>query len=367
VTTPDDEIERLRVSERLLRLTVANISDAVFLSDDDGKFRYVCPNCDVIFGRSDLELAPGGLGGLFPRPLFEAAELAQRGELANLEARIVRPDGEERALLVNVKRVDILGAKVLTVCRDVTEHRALQRQLRQAQKLEAVGLLAGGVAHDLNNILMVVATLSRSALDHPQSPEAAEDMSELRKAADIGGDLLRKLLTFLRKGKCDPQICDAGKVIEDARGLLAGALRPCMLELEASAEPLWPVRVDPTSLQQVLLNLAINARDAMPDGGTFRVSTRNESVASLRLVACGETLPHGRWVVLTFADTGTGMDEATLERIFDPYFSTKGGERSGLGLSTCFGIVRQAGGYLRVQSRPGAGSRFEIYLPVTEG
>jgi two-component system cell cycle sensor histidine kinase/response regulator CckA len=342
---------------------VENISDAVFLADDVGAFRYVCPNCSVIFGSAPEELEPRGLRGLFREPkLLDLERLRREGEIQNLEATIDRKDGSERQVLVSLKRVAIRGATVLAVFRDVTDYRALERQLRQIQKLEAVGLLAGGVAHDLRNLLAVVTASVESVTATLESPDAIEEMQDVMRAADLGADLLRKLLAFLRKADVEHRLVDVNESIQTSRRLIAGALRPATLKVEL-AEDLGSVLVDPVSLQQVFLNVAINARDAMPGGGTLTLTTRKEQVGKLMLVVCGEKLPHGRYVVIQFADTGVGMDESTVERIFDPFFTTKGGERSGLGLSTCLGIVRQAGGYLQVGSCPGVGSTFAIYLP----
>jgi two-component system cell cycle sensor histidine kinase/response regulator CckA len=252
---------------------------------------------------------------------------------------------------------------------DVTEKKTLERQLLQAQKLEAVGRLAGGIAHDFNNLLTIILGYSEFVLSEPHSEEAPELIREIQRAGERAASLTRQLLLFSRKHVAAPQVFNLNEVVNAAQKLLQRLIGDD-LRLATDLDPTeCYVQADPSQVEQVLMNLVVNARDAMPKGGDVRITTRN--------VPCGEwanpdptlSLPGSgssaeEWVRLSVADTGHGMDEATLQRIFEPFFTTKeGGKGTGLGLSMVFGVIKQAGGAIEVQSRPGAGATFDIYLP----
>ncbi|HWP35097.1 MAG TPA: GAF domain-containing protein [Thermodesulfobacteriota bacterium] len=254
-----------------------------------------------------------------------------------------------------------------TVARDISERKALEAQLRQSQKMEAVGQLAGGVAHDFNNLLTAIAGYADLLLAHlPPGDPLRRDAEEIRRAVHRAADLTGQLLAISRRQVLVPRLLDLNEVVSGMAAMLRRLIGEA-IELVLHLDPsLGPVKADPTHLTQVLLNLAVNARDAMPGGGTLAIETGNvllDEAAARRRVG----LRPGRYVRLTVRDTGCGMDAATQARIFEPFFTTKPpGRGTGLGLSTVYGIVRQSGGHIEVDSAPGAGATFTILLPRAE-
>jgi signal transduction histidine kinase len=246
---------------------------------------------------------------------------------------------------------------------DANLRRALEEQLRQAQKMEAVGRLAGGVAHDFNNLLMVIASCGELLRDAKNSPEVIDKYAGMiQTATDQGASLTRQLLAFSRREVLQPTIVDLNLVATEM-GTMLPRLLGDDIQMKISLDPnLGRVSADRGQLEQVLMNLAVNARDALPDGGVLTIETANVWLESSTATIKGLGLPSGRYVMLVVTDTGIGMDAQTQSRIFEPFFTTKGQNR-GTGLATTFGIVRQSGGDVRVESKPGYGSSFQIYLP----
>lgn len=246
---------------------------------------------------------------------------------------------------------------------DMTERKALERELRQAQKLEAVGRLAGGIAHDFNNLLTAVGGYADLLLDRVQSAEERQDLWEIRRSVDRATALTRRILAFSRSQVLDIKPLDMNRVVEEARKLvdpLLGDEIRVVVDLDRS---LKPIRADAGQLGQIILNLAVNAADAMPGGGILTLATQQMEIPE------GSSVPVevGSYAVLRVSDTGVGMDEATLEQVFDPFFTTKEeGEGTGLGLSTVYGIVKQCEGGVAVESEPGKGTTFRVYLPTTD-
>jgi two-component system cell cycle sensor histidine kinase/response regulator CckA len=247
---------------------------------------------------------------------------------------------------------------------DITEHRQLEEQFRQAQKMEAVGRLAGGVAHDFNNLLTAITGYSDLLLlDLDPQDVLRQDVAEIKRAALAAADLTRQLLAFSRRQVLAPRVINLNAVISGAQKLL-GRLIGEDVKVETSLDSaLASVRADPGQLEQVIMNLAVNARDAMPNGGLLTIETANVMVDA-------EFAPErpgpasGPHVVMAVSDTGIGMDEETKARIFEPFFTTKEvGKGTGLGLATVYGIVKQSDGFIWVYSEPGTGSTFKIYLP----
>ncbi|HWR96806.1 MAG TPA: response regulator [Candidatus Methanoperedens sp.] len=283
-------------------------------------------------------------------------------------ASFTHPAGRGRAIAREIMTFPMMDASgevtaVIEVTKDVTEQRSLEAQLRQAQKMEAVGRLAGGVAHDFNNMLGVIIGHAEIGLLRVAPPDPlCRDFLEIRKAALRSADLTRQLLAFSRKQVVSPHVLDLNRVIEDQRRML-GRLVGEDIELRfVPAVDLWKIRIDPSQVDQILANLAVNARDAITGVGTITVETANVTldVAYCRAV---QVTP-GDYVLIAFSDTGCGMDAATSERIFEPFFTTKEeGKGTGLGLSTVYGIVRQQEGDIHVYSQPGLGTTFKIYLP----
>jgi len=263
--------------------------------------------------------------------------------------------------------VDGRAVRIATI-HEVTERLQLQMELQQAQKMEVVGRLAGGVAHDFNNALAVIIGTSHFLLEQVrEDPDATTDVKSILEAAERVALLTRHLLAFSRQQVMRGEVIPLAEVVERSVGLLERVLEG-HIELRTRIDPAtWTVRVDAVQLEQVIMNMAVNARDAMPEGGTLVLDTANISV-SAREASKDPNVPPGDYAVLSVRDTGTGMDEVTRTRVFEPFFTTKPPpEGTGLGLSMAYGIVRQSGGFIRVESEPGAGTTFRILLPRVGG
>jgi nitrogen-specific signal transduction histidine kinase len=248
----------------------------------------------------------------------------------------------------------------------VTAARELESELRQARKMEAVGQLAGGVAHDINNVLMAISGYTTFALDRVDQDDHGlqADLSEVHAACERASAMTQQLLAFSRRQVLEPRAVDLNDILADTARLLNRLIGED-IELIAELDPCpSTVRADRGQIEQVLMNLALNARDAMPRGGTLRMKTESVDGTGGRLSGVGEVRP-GLYVRIGVEDTGCGMDAGTLEHIFEPFFTTKDvGEGTGLGLATMQGIVKQSGGYVGVESRVGTGTAFGVYLPV---
>jgi two-component system, cell cycle sensor histidine kinase and response regulator CckA len=258
--------------------------------------------------------------------------------------------------------------------RDVTDRKRSEEELRkshemlrQSQKMEAVGRLAGGVAHDFNNLLTVIGGYSDLLLQRlPPDSQYRDNVEEIRKAGTRASSLTQQLLAFSRKQVIAPRVVDLNEVVEGMEKMLRRLIGEDIDLVTVLRPGLWNTRVDTGQIEQVLMNLAVNARDAMPGVGKLLIETENGRIDEdlARRQGYGEP---GPYVVLSVRDTGSGMDEETLSHIFEPFFTTKGqGKGTGLGLATIYGIVRQSNGYVSVESRPGEGSTFRIYFPRCE-
>jgi two-component system cell cycle sensor histidine kinase/response regulator CckA len=287
------------------------------------------------------------------------------------EYRLRRKDGkyanaEGRACII--RAADGTPKRVIGAISDRTQQQSLEGQLRQAQKMEAIGRLAGGIAHDFNNILTVIRMSSEFLLaDIPESDERHQDANEIMKAADRASRLTRQLLAFSRHQVLNPRLLSVNEIISGMEGM-ARRVVPENINLvtELDAE-LVQVRADAGQMEQVLLNLVINGADAMPNGGQLAIRTANMEVDA-SFSASRLDVPPGQYACITVSDTGVGMDQETVSRIFEPFFTTKGvGKGTGLGLSTVHGIVTQSGGKVWVYSEPGVGTTFKIFLPKGEG
>ncbi|GIX48610.1 MAG: hypothetical protein KatS3mg131_2821 [Candidatus Tectimicrobiota bacterium] len=340
-----------QASEAQLRRVIYSNVDGILVIDRRGIIRFLNPAAEALFGRPRAELQDRVFG--YPLVVDDTAEieiLTPGGHLRRVEMRVVDLEWEgERAYLASL--------------RDVTERHCAEEALRRAQKLEALGRLAGGVAHDFNNLLTAIFGYSDLVLRHPRcDPALHHYVQQIIKVAERGAGLVRQLLTFSRNQPVEPTLLDLNAVVIDLSRILRRVLGEDILLDTRLAPDLGLICADRNQLEQVLMNLAVNARDAMPGDGTLRIETANVELDAATAQRQGAVT--GPYVCLTVSDTGCGMDEATQARIFEPFFTTKApGKGTGLGLATVYGIVKQSGGHIEVRSQVGSGSTFTIYLP----
>jgi two-component system, cell cycle sensor histidine kinase and response regulator CckA len=369
--------EQRRAAEDRFRQLAESIQQVFWMTDARGALLYVSPAFETIFGRSceSVTATPGvWMDAVHPddRERVEQAAYtrSRRGEYDEVY-RIVRPDGAVRWIRDRAFHMyDDAGElyRLVGTAADITEQRQLEEQLQQAQKMEIVGRLAGGVAHDFNNLLTVIngmadLVLAQLADDDP----TRRDVTQIRLAGDRAAALTGRLLAVSRRQILKPEIVDISGIVaglQDMIQRLVGEDVTLVLEL---APDLASVKADPGQLEQVVLNLVVNALDAMPDGGVLTLETRTVHLDAVYAAEHPGTRP-GPHAMLAVRDTGVGMDESIRRRIFEPFFTTKPyGKGTGLGLSMVYGIVKQSGGSIWFQSEPGHGSRFTIYLPYVTG
>ncbi len=374
--------KELAQERRLLNSILSSMNDGIVVADREGKLLLFNPRAEKILGRGPLDVDPttwaedygvysaSGEGLLAPseNPLLRA----MAGEEVPHAEVVVRNDHARATIamtgtpLAGSGAHDVLGG--VAVFRDITEQRALEGQLAQAQKMEAIGRLAGGVAHDFNNLLVVIQSYSELIReDLPAQDPKRADLDEILGASRRASALTKQLLAFSRKETVQPKplsLNDAVMGIEKMLRRIIGEDIQLIADLEPS---LGLVRADQGQVDQVILNLSINARDAMPDGGQLSVETQNVKL-DLEFTDSHTSFTAGDYVMLAITDTGTGMDRETQARIFEPFFTTKEvGKGTGLGLSTVYGIVQQSGAHIRVYSEVGRGTSFKIYFPRLDG
>jgi PAS domain S-box-containing protein len=361
--------EGLRRSERNFRSLVTNAPYGICRCDSAGQLLDANPALLAMLGYSQAkELAGIHFGTLYAdtQQWFELADYLRSAVAFNgLIAEWKRKDGTATIVRVSGRAVSDAGKgrTFELFAEDVSERRALEQQLRQSQKMEAVGRLAGGIAHDFNNLLMVISGYSEFLLERlGQDPALRGPAQEIAGAAGRATSLTRQLLAFSRKQMLAPRILDLNGVVTENLKMLTRMIGEDIDLVMVPAADLGTVRADAGQIEQVIMNLAVNARDAMPSGGKLTIETSNVSLDE-EYARFHAPLRPGNYVMLAISDTGAGMDSETQSHIFEPFFTTKGPKGTGLGLSTVYGIIKQSGGYIWVYSEAGKGTTFKIYLP----
>ena len=349
-----------------------NAGDAVLFLDPEGRLSAVNRAAENVLGAARDQLRGRLLTDLLhpedrPKALEALKTIREGGSCAPFETRLLPRNRKEPVLELHLQPVKRDGQLIGLECigRDLSERRQLEVQLRQMQRLESVGQMAAGVAHDYNNILTVILGHTGMLLHEETLPTQFRDsIKEIQDAAARAANLTRQLLAFSRKQVMKAQPTNLNEVVSDMAKMLRRLLGE-HIELVLQLDPsLSPIHADVAMLEQVIVNLAVNARDAMPDGGTLTVRTETVEVTREQMEHWPDAIP-GRHVRLTVTDTGIGMDAETLQHIFEPFFTTKPfGKGSGLGLSTVYGIVKQHNGWIEVESQPGQGSSFRVYFPA---
>ncbi len=365
--------QALHQTEAQYRQLVESVHAIVWRADcRTFRFTFVSPEAEAILGHPASQWSEPGFweAHLHPDDREEAVaswrRAVQRENGQHAEYRMLRADGAAVWLrdVVSVVPGPRAPRELIGVMVDVSERRELEAQLLHSQKMEAIGQLAGGVAHDFNNLLGVIIGYGNLALAQPTLDARTRGrLEQIRAAADRAVGLTRQLLAFSRKQLLQPRVLDLNTVVTSLEEMLRRLIGEHIHLVALRVRDLWPARADPGQIEQVIINLAVNARDAMPAGGTLTLETANveldESYARAHVGA--RPGPH---VMLAVTDTGTGMDEKTRRHLFEPFFTTKKtGEGTGLGLATVYGIVKQSGGHIGVESEQGKGTSFKVYLP----
>jgi PAS domain S-box-containing protein len=368
-------------SENKYQLLAENVHDIIWISDLDFRFTYISPSVKRV-----LDIQPDEVTGqslktvLSPATLESAKMILEKGgmpagsghndeTIKTIEVEIRRKDGttiraETKISLLYDSKGTLTG--LMGVTRDITENRKLQQQFFQAQKMESIGTLAGGIAHDFNNLLggiLGYASLLKANVDENEQAYSFADTIE--KSANRAAELTAQLLAFARGGKYEPKVVSLNSIVKESLEIIGRTFDKLIMINVDLADPIPTVEADAGQIQQVLINLCVNARDAMPTGGTLTISTKEQTLTEKEAKKQSGARP-GHYVVLSVSDTGAGIERETLQRIFEPFFTTKEkGKGTGLGLSMAYGVVNNHGGHIHVQSTPGAGTIFHIYLPAS--
>jgi PAS domain S-box-containing protein len=364
------DLDRLR-----LAAIVDSSDDGIVSKDLDGTIRSWNPAAERIFGYSAEEMVGDSIFRLIPPELHgEEHMLLSRirsGEhIAHYETDRVRKDGRRIRIALTLSPLYDPGGRLIgasAIKRDVTAQRALESQLQQAQRMEAVGRLAGGIAHDFNNLLTIIGGLTSLTVNRlAEGTRERRNLEQVVQASERASALTQQLLTFSRRQIAEVEPIDLNEVVLGLESLLRRLIGEHISLHTSLAHDLGQLRANRAQLEQVLMNLVINARDAMPEGGVVQIETENLQVDRVFGRESLQVVP-GSYVVLSVSDTGEGMDAATQANIFEPFFTTKErGKGTGLGLATVYAVVQQAGGGVHVYSEPGHGSLFKVYFPRVE-
>jgi PAS domain S-box-containing protein len=367
-------VDQVTQSEARYRLLAENARDIVSLQDASGKLLYVSPSTETLLGYRPESLLGDSVVSLVHPEDLERRENARLEVLreggagaASCTYRVRRSNGKWAWIEVLYRRTLLPKGQsygILSAARDITERKCLEEQFLQAQKLEAVGRLAGGVAHDFNNLLTaIVGSVDAAQEQLPKEHPAQQHLTEIDLVSRRAAGLTRQLLSFSRHQVVNVEVLDLNAVLQGLDSLLRRVIGEDVQLVTKTADRLPPVRADEGQLGQVLLNLVVNARDAMPTGGRLTIETQAVELDAEYARAHDGVVP-GRYVLLAVTDTGTGIPAEVTAHLFEPFFTTKPvGRGTGLGLATCFGIVAAAGGHLWYYTEPGIGTTFKVYLP----
>ena len=366
VTEREEAAQALRESEERFRLIAEHAHDLIALLDLEGRPRYLSPSCESILG-----YPAGALLGTFAWELVEPDDWAAArkwGAGKPRELRLRKADGSWLWVEACYEITGRAESHFVVIARDISERKRaavetklLEDELRQAQKMEAVGQLAGGIAHDFNNLLTVISGYTEILLRRlGRDTEESKEIVEISKAAERATQLTRQLLAYSRRQVLEPRVLDLNDIVTETRTMLERLIGENIEFSTTLAEDLGSISADDGQIEQIIMNLVVNARDAMPQGGKLLLETGSVTRADFH----GRLETPGNYVTLAVTDTGQGMDAATAARIFEPFYTTKErGAGTGLGLSTVDGIVKQSGGHIEVESTPGIGTSFRLYFP----
>jgi PAS domain S-box-containing protein len=365
--------QALRESEKKYRNLFENLYDVYYRTDNKGIFTLLSPSVEKQFGSKPEELIGENIKDFYVQPKRREeflSLLTKNGYVDNFEAQLKRKDNyvvwvSTNAKLLKDEEGNIIGVEGIT--RDVTYAKKLEEQIRQSQKMESIGTLAGGIAHDFNNILGIILGNTELALDDvPKSTSIRQNLEEVRTAILRAKNVIRQLLSFARKTKLEKKPINILPIVRESLKLLRSSI-PTSIDIRQNIpEDIGTILADPTQINQILINLCTNAEHAMPEGGIIEITLKNIELvetAAAKLPA----LEPGRYINLTVSDTGHGISQEKIDRIFDPYFTTKEVDKgTGLGLSVVHGIVKEHNGLITVESEPGKGTVFSIFLPIVE-
>jgi PAS domain S-box-containing protein len=344
-------------------ITITSLDEGVYVEVNNAFVANIGYERSELLGKSALDLNIW----VDQQDRIPIIDKLRRGErITGAEVRFRTKSGRERHLLLSADPVQVQGqACILSILRDVTEQRLLEQQSHQARKMEAIGRLAGGVAHDFNNILMIASASAQLLSRSKNDPARIERYThQIQDATDRGASLTRQLLAFSRQQVLNPSILEMNTVVSELWKMLPRLLGEDVKTVLSLDPALGQVNADRGQLEQVIMNLAVNARDAMPHGGKLTVETTNVTMDAPQAYDDDFEVPPGRYVVLAVTDSGIGMSPDVQAHVFDPFFTTKElGKGTGLGLATVYGIIKQSGGYIWVHSQVGVGSTFKVYLP----